>query len=423
MGRGPYQSYSYDFKKSILANRSVGIGIRVPRSTKHYWRHKSVGRALHVEFGDPNDSDSIKDALESQRHLVRALCIALTNLFRGGKFNQHVTAAVWADLKRRLDIEVLQELKHILPRDILEKITAPTCKKSDDGQCLTRYPHKVALSEIKEMRRLVVSKRLGHFSISSLCLYAKRKSLVSCNRDTWYRYINRYGWQRPVRNKKFKPKHTGLRAKRPDEIWHIDVTHIKLSDGTRYYLHVLLDNFSRRVLAWILNKKLSAVTTVELLKQADRNNRQEKVDLVTDGGSENVNRVVRATIETTKPRIVHKIAQVEIKKSNSMVERLFHSLKNRYLYSQDLDTARNAEKNICFYMNEHNDVIPQAVLSGLTPAEAHAGKNPDELTAKLDAFALEKRKLRFEQNRSNVCPPCKGKFTNSTSKDEFKCAK
>ncbi|MCX6126828.1 MAG: DDE-type integrase/transposase/recombinase, partial [Proteobacteria bacterium] len=175
-------------------------------------------------------------------------------------------------------------------------------------------------------------------------------------------------------NKNFKPQHAGPRAIRPDEILHIDVTHIKLSDGTRYYLHILIENFSRKILAWILNKKLSALTTVELIQQAKTNTLLATVDLITDGGSENVNGVVSAALDATKPRIVHKIARVEIKKSNSMAESSFHSLKNCHLYNQQLNNGRDALRNVGFYMGEHNDVIPLTVLSGLTPTESYGAR-------------------------------------------------
>jgi transposase InsO family protein len=33
-------------------------------------------------------------------------------------------------------------------------------------------------------------------------------------------------------------------------MWHIDTTVIRLLDGIRIYLHAVIDNFSRRVLAW-----------------------------------------------------------------------------------------------------------------------------------------------------------------------------
>ena len=33
-------------------------------------------------------------------------------------------------------------------------------------------------------------------------------------------------------------------------MWHIDTTVIHLLDGSRAYLHAVIDNFSRRILAW-----------------------------------------------------------------------------------------------------------------------------------------------------------------------------
>jgi hypothetical protein len=36
----------------------------------------------------------------------------------------------------------------------------------------------------------------------------------------------------------------GVRATKPNQLWHIDVTLIRLLDGTRAYLHAVIDNFS-----------------------------------------------------------------------------------------------------------------------------------------------------------------------------------
>jgi transposase InsO family protein len=46
------------------------------------------------------------------------------------------------------------------------------------------------------------------------------------------------------------PLSAALRVLRPNEAWHIDVTIIRLLDGTRAYVHAVIDNFSRRILAW-----------------------------------------------------------------------------------------------------------------------------------------------------------------------------
>jgi transposase InsO family protein len=74
----------------------------------------------------------------------------------------------------------------------------------------------------------------------------------------WRRLIRERGWIRPRhRGYPAKPKE-GIRASKPNEYWHIDVTVIKLLDGTRRYLRAVIDNFSRRNLEWKLAPRLEA---------------------------------------------------------------------------------------------------------------------------------------------------------------------
>ena len=41
-----------------------------------------------------------------------------------------------------------------------------------------------------------------------------------------------------------------MRASKPDEIWHIDTSSVRLVDGTKVWLHAVIDEFSRKILAW-----------------------------------------------------------------------------------------------------------------------------------------------------------------------------
>jgi putative transposase len=67
---------------------------------------------------------------------------------------------------------------------------------------------------------------------------------------TWYHLVRKFGWLRlRIRVHPAKPK-VGLRTTRADEMWHIDITFIRLLDGIRAYLHAVIDDFSRRILAW-----------------------------------------------------------------------------------------------------------------------------------------------------------------------------
>ena len=68
--------------------------------------------------------------------------------------------------------------------------------------------------------------------------------------------IRQRGWKRPRRRvHPAKPKR-GLRATCPNEYWQIDATVIRLTTGIRIYLQAVIDNFSRRILAWRVSDKL-----------------------------------------------------------------------------------------------------------------------------------------------------------------------
>lgn len=45
----------------------------------------------------------------------------------------------------------------------------------------------------------------------------------------------------------------------------MDMTLIRLLDGTRVYLHAVIDNFSRRILAWRTIAKFDPAITAEIL--------------------------------------------------------------------------------------------------------------------------------------------------------------
>ena len=51
---------------------------------------------------------------------------------------------------------------------------------------------------------------------------------------------------------------------RPVVASQIDATVIRLTTGIRIYLQAIIDNFSRRILAWRVSDKLSSATTREL---------------------------------------------------------------------------------------------------------------------------------------------------------------
>jgi hypothetical protein len=82
-------------------------------------------------------------------------------------------------------------------------------------------------------------------------------------------------------------------------MWHIDTPVIRLLDGSRAYLHAVIDNFSRRILAWRVAETFAPVNSVAVLVEASRGATPSETTpvVLADAGVENVNaqsRVARA---------------------------------------------------------------------------------------------------------------------------------
>ena len=200
---------------------------------------------------------------------------------------------------------------------------------------------------------------------------AQRLNTVSVSPSTWYRLVRTYGWRRPrLRIYPTKPK-VGLRAGGPDEIWHIDTTVIRLLDGTRAYLHAVIDNFSRRILAWRVTDTFAAGNTVAVLLEASRGaTRAASAPVVlADAGVENVNAQVDALIESGVLRRL--LAFTELKFSNSMIEAWWRSLKHQWLFLHSLDTVATIHRLVACYVHQYNTVLPHSAFRGQTPDELY----------------------------------------------------
>jgi len=202
-----------------------------------------------------------------------------------------------------------------------------TCALDDRSSCPRIAPQQLTRAEVDAIRDMVTAPEYRHVPTGTLAVLAQRLNTVSASPSTWYRLVQRYGWRRPrLRLHPAKPK-VGLRTSRPDEIWHIDTTVIRLLDGTRAYLHAVIDNFSRRILAWRVADTFAPGTTVAVLLEASRGaTRAASAPVVlADAGVENVNAQVDALIEAGVLRRL--LAFTELKFSNSMIEAWWRSLK------------------------------------------------------------------------------------------------
>ena len=256
------------------------------------------------------------------------------------------------------------------------------------------------------MRHMTTSPDFRHVATSRLALLAQRTGRVVAASSTWCRYVRERGWRRPRGRVHPKAPHEGIRAARPDEIWHIDTTLIRLLDGTRAYLHAVIDNYSRRILSWRISGRFEPGVSAELLVEAGRHLVGTDVQpmLLADAGVENSNGAVDDVVATGLLRRV--IAMTDIRFSNSMIEAFWRTLKHQWLFLNRLDTVEAVRKFVAFYVKEHNEAVPHAAFQGQTPDEMYLGTG-DHVPAELVVARAAARGRRLEVNRARArCSAC-----------------
>ena len=192
---------------------------------------------------------------------------------------------------------------------------------------------------------------------------------------------------------------------KPNEYWHFDATIVRLVDGSRVYLQAVLDNYSRRILAWRLSERFDTTITAEILQKAAKALAKNTApSAVMDSGVENVNAKVNEIVSDGTIKRV--LAQVDIAQSNSMIEAWWRQLKHQWLFLNELDSATSVRKLVGFYVEQHNTVVPHFAFEGQTPDEIYIGTGAS-VPAKLKEKRAEARAARLAHNRAVTCARCK----------------
>ncbi len=292
------------------------------------------------------------------------------------------------------------------------------CALDDKSSCPKSSPSVLTAGELATMREMVTSPDYRHMSLGCLALFAQREGKLYAAPSTWRAIVRERGWRRPrQRIHPARPK-VGIRADVPNAVWHIDTTLIRLLDGTKLYLQGIIDNFSRRILCWSLKDKLEPkITTCELLREAAATLPPGATppQLMVDSGIENLNESVDNLVAENLVRRV--VAQVDLRESNSLIERWWRSLKHSWLFLHALDTPVTVRRLVAFYVQQHNQVMPHWAHKGLTPDEVYF-RTGEEIRERLKAEHALALQARMKVNQDLTCETCEASGPGDTDETE-----
>ncbi len=419
----PRPQRRYDHRLRDLVRRTgdltIATDLGVPRSTARGWLGGAPRAMVSLEVADLTEPELRKEILKLRRRvekLAALLRLALALLHTSG-FSLSRERLPEGEAKLRIlsaidrardciPLRVVLGFLHLSPsRFQAWRRRQTACALDDHSSCPRTSPHRLRPSEVQAIGAMVTSPEYRHVPTGTLAVLAQRRGTVSASPSTWYGLVRKYGWRRPrLRVHPPKPK-VGLRTAGPDEMWHIDTTVIRLLDGTRAYLHAVIDNFSRRILAWRVADTFAPVNSVAVLLEASRGaTRSAGAPVVlADAGVENVNAQVDELIATGVLRRL--LAFTELKFSNSMIEAWWRSLKHQWLFLHPLDSVATIRRLVAFYVHEHNQVLPHSAFRGQTPDEMYFGTG-GTVPADLRSRAAAARRARAAANRSASCETC-----------------
>jgi putative transposase len=161
----------------------------------------------------------------------------------------------------------------------------------------------------------------------------------------------------------------GLEVTRPNQVWAMDITYIPMARGF-VYLAVVLDWFSRRVLAWRVSITMEASFCVETLQEALARHGKPEI-FNTDQGSQFTCEAFTDVLTANEIRI--SMDGKGAWRDNVFVERLWRTVKYEEVYLHAYDSVSDARASLGRYLDLYNRRRPHSSLDGMTPDQAYFG--------------------------------------------------
>lgn len=203
--------------------------------------------------------------------------------------------------------------------------------------------------------------------------------------------VNRRGRAELPKNSK-KPK--GYNATGPNQIWSWDITYLASTvRGVFYYLYLIEDIFSRKIVGWEIHESESAEHAAQLIRRTclAENIHQEGLVLHSDNGSPMKGATMLATLQ--KLGVVPSFSRPSVSDDNPYSESLFRTLKYSPTYPnqpfEDLAAAREwVHGFVQWYNNKHR----HSAIRYVTPNQRHTGEEHAILEQRKRVYAAAKQR-------------------------------
>lgn len=267
-----------------------------------------------------------------------------------------------------------------------------------DGRSRVKtLPHnKLTENEKEQILHIVNQEKYASLSPAQIVPLLADEGLYLASESTFYRILkaenqlnHRHKNKPRVVN---KPK--ALKADAPNQIYSWDITYLKSNIvGRFFYLYLIMDIYSRKIVGWQIYEKESAEYASDVLESACREEGIEKgqVILHSDNGSPMKGAVMLATMQ--RLGVVPSFSRPAVSNDNPYSEALFRTLKYTPMFPEEaFETLEIAREWMNSFIKWYNYKHLHSGIKFVTPIQRHTG---------YDERILQDRDLVYKKAQEN----------------------
>jgi transposase InsO family protein len=188
-----------------------------------------------------------------------------------------------------------------------------------------------------------------------------------------------------------KPKRPELVATGPGQVWCWDITWLDAPlKGTYFYLYMVLDMFSRKVVAWEVFSKEDGTLARDLIAQAleDEGIPPGQITIHADNGRPMRSQSLRSLFDLLN--VTASYGRPHTSNDNAFAESLFATFKGRVSFPEYFATLQSAREFCLEFFTWYNNFHLHSRLDYTTPMNVHQG---------LHTEIFSRRNVLLEENR------------------------